>query len=200
VPPEINTERRGQIVERLMAAVGRLLESGESYTELSVERLVTEAGLSRSTFYVYFEDKGELLRALSEGLVAQLALAASQWWDQPPGASRDEIRGAMGGIVDTYRPRQVLMTAVVEASSYDARVREEFGAMLGAIVGGLAEHIRRGQAHGSINAELDPAGAAGWLVWMTERGLYNLIRHGDDAEVERYTDALTTIVWNTLYA
>jgi AcrR family transcriptional regulator len=197
--PETNAERRAPIVDRLMAAVETLLDAGESYTELSVERLVTEAGLSRSTFYVYFEDKGELLRALSEGLVAQLSLAAAQWWELPPGAPREDIRAAMQAVVDTYRPHQTLMTAVVDASSYDARVREEFGAMLGAIVDGLAEHIRRGQATGAVRAELDPEGTAGWLVWMTERGLYNLVRHADDAGVKRITDALTTIVWNTLY-
>jgi len=47
---------------RLLEVVQQLLDEGESFTEMSVERLVSEAGISRSTFYVYFEDKGDLLR------------------------------------------------------------------------------------------------------------------------------------------
>jgi hypothetical protein len=92
------------------------------------------------------------------------------------------------------------MGAVVDASSYDTGVRDEFGAMLGGIVDSVAEHIRNGQEQGSVRFGLDPLAVAGWLTWMTERGLYQLVRGADDARVGRFADALTTIVWNTLYA
>src|SRR4051794_34010288 len=55
-------ERRDNIRRRLLAVLENLLDKGENFTEVSVERLVSEAGISRSTFYVYFEDKGDLLR------------------------------------------------------------------------------------------------------------------------------------------
>ena len=54
-------QRRDEVRRRLLAVVEQLLTEGESYAEISVERLVSEANLSRSTFYVYFEDKGDLL-------------------------------------------------------------------------------------------------------------------------------------------
>jgi AcrR family transcriptional regulator len=191
--------RREQIIAKLLDAVERLLESGESFTEISVERLVTEAGISRSTFYVYFEDKGTLLRALSADVITQLTGAARVWWELPPGAPREDVRRAMDGIVAAYRPHALLMGAVVDASSYDTGVRDEFGGMLDGIVGAVAEHIRHGQQQGSIRSGLDPQAVAGWLTWMTERGLYQLVRHADDKGIDRFADALTTIVWNTLY-
>ena len=39
----------------------RLLAEGSVFSEMSVEQLITEADIARSTFYVYFEDKGALM-------------------------------------------------------------------------------------------------------------------------------------------
>ena len=64
--------RRDEIEARLLAAADKLLGEGESYTEISVERLASEADLSRSTFYVYFEDKGDLLRSWLAQILAQV--------------------------------------------------------------------------------------------------------------------------------
>ena len=77
--------RREEVEAKLLAAVERLLESGESYTEISVERLAREAGVARSTFYVYFNDKGHLLQKLTEDVIADFLVAASGWWDLLPG-------------------------------------------------------------------------------------------------------------------
>ena len=58
---------------RLLDATERLMRDGASFTELSVDRLSTEAGISRASFYIYFEDKGHLLRRLAGQVFADLA-------------------------------------------------------------------------------------------------------------------------------
>src|SRR5215213_1715600 len=77
-------ERRDEIRRRLLAVVENLLDKGENFTEVSVERLVSEAGISRSTFYVYFEDKGDLLLGWFNDITAELANAAGAWWSSGP--------------------------------------------------------------------------------------------------------------------
>ena len=42
-------------------------------SELTIERLCSQAAVSRSTFYVYFEDKGDLLRAWFSDITVELA-------------------------------------------------------------------------------------------------------------------------------
>ena len=79
-------QRRESVQAELLGAVERLLERGESYTELSVERLVAEAGVSRSTFYVYFEDKGHLLRELTDEVLEQMLSSTRAWWARLPEA------------------------------------------------------------------------------------------------------------------
>src|SRR5262245_31017008 len=106
-------QRRESVQAELLGAVERLLERGESYTELSVERLVAEAGVSRSTFYVYFEDKGDLLRALADEVVVEISQAGRTWWDLPPYASKADVRDALWRVFTVYRDHRAVFGAVV---------------------------------------------------------------------------------------
>jgi AcrR family transcriptional regulator len=194
------TERRDQLRDRLLNAVEKLLAEGESFTELSVERLASEAGVSRSTFYVYFEDKGELLRAWFLEIFGRVEGAARQWYGLPADFARADLRDALAHLVGTYRPHTTLMSAVVDASGYDPSVRELVTRMMRRNTAAMRKHIRNGQAAGTVDQELHPEETAAWLTWMAERGFHQLVRGASDAEVERLVDAYTSIVWNTLYA
>jgi AcrR family transcriptional regulator len=177
------------------------MASGESYTALSVERIVKEAGISRATFYVYFEDKGDLLRTLTEDFVSRINEAASAWWNLRPGATKDDLYAAMRAIFDVYLPHKTVMAAVVEVASYDVGLRSLFGNLLEQTIAEVAGHIAHGQEQGSVDPRLDPDRTAAWLTWMAERGLYQLVAPANNGtKVERLLDALTDITWNTLYA
>ena len=193
-------QRRESVQQELLGAVDRLLDNGESYTELSVERLVAEAGLSRSTFYVYFEDKGDLLRAWFAKVTAELEEASSAWWRLGPDVERSDLRAALGKIVAAYRPHTPLMSALYDLSAYDTIAREEVTGMMDGNIAGLVKHMRRGQREGWIDPTLQPKETALWLMWMAERGLHQMVRGGDDSEIELLVDAFTDVIWNTLYA
>src|SRR6184192_1954998 len=115
-PHSDRAARRGEIARRLLVAVEKLLADGENFTEVSVERLVGEAGVSRSTFYVYFEDKGDLLKVLTEDVMTEVIDAARGWWELPREADRADVETAMRVIAAAYRGHVTLMAAVVEAS------------------------------------------------------------------------------------
>ncbi len=191
--------RRIEIRQQLLQAVDRCLES-TSFTELSVERLVREAGIARSTFYVYFEDKEDLLGALAEDVIDGVIEAASYWWQLPADATKADLREAMERIADTYRTHRVVMAAVVEATAYDAQIAEQLGALVQRARDAVAEHVRHGQEHGYVDPSVDPAQAATWLTWMTERGLLQLISPASAEDTELLMRSLTDVVWNVLYA
>ena len=115
--------RRRQARNRLLQVVERLLGDGESFTELSVERIVAEAGMARSTFYVYFEDKGDLLRRWFAGITDELRAAAASWWQLGPAPTAADVRDALRAIVTTYRPHTTLMAAVYDAARTTPRAR-----------------------------------------------------------------------------
>ncbi|MCK9248040.1 MAG: TetR/AcrR family transcriptional regulator [Solirubrobacteraceae bacterium] len=193
-------ERRDEMRGRLLAVVERLLGEGESFTEISVERLVSEAGISRSTFYVYFEDKGDLLSAWFGDITSEIAAAAAGWWQLGPDVTRDAVHEALDRVVRTYRPHTTLMAAMYDTASYDAGVRDLTDAMMTSNVAGLRKHIRTGQQQGFITERLNAEETAAWLTWMAERGFHRLVRAASDEDVDRLIDAYTDIVWFTLYA
>jgi len=193
-------ERRSLLARHFVEAVEPLLEAGESYSEISVERLITAVDISRSTFYVYFDDKGDLLRAMAEDVTRDLAEAGSSWFELPTDATKDDLRNALRPLFDTYRRHQTLLGAITEAASYDARVREQHLLLVAEAVAGLEDHIKTQQRAGAAAPELDPVRTAKWLTWMHERGLYQMVGQASAAEVRRLLDAMTDLVWRTLYA
>ncbi len=193
-------QRRDEVRRRLLAVVEQLLTDGESYAEISVERLVSEANLSRSTFYVYFEDKGDLLRAWFRQVIEELEEAAVHWWSLDETASKDDLRDALARVVNAYRPHTTLMAALYDMSSYDANVRDQVTTMMSRNIAGLRRHIQRGQRQGWIDPKLLSNETASWLTWMAERGQHQMVRLADDTEVEALIGAYTDVIWNTLYA
>ncbi|MCW3040607.1 MAG: ethR 1 [Solirubrobacterales bacterium] len=199
-PRSSRAQRREEIRGRLLEVVEELLAEGESFTELSVERLVSRAELSRSTFYVYFEGKGDLLTAWFEGITDALEGSAAGWWALGADARREDLRAALDAIVVTYRPHATLMAAIYDAAAYDLAVRELVEGMMSTNAAALRKHIRAGQAAGFVDPALAAPQVAGWLTWMAERSLHQLIRTATDGELRGLVDAYTGIVWNTLYA
>lgn len=193
-------QRRDEIRSKMLTAVEEMLAEGESFTELSVERLVARAGVARSTFYVYFEDKGELLRGWLEDITGELDAVAKRWWSLDADASRDDLRGALAAVLGVYRPHTPLMAAAFDAAAYDPAVRETVMTLMTFNTAGLRKHIKAGQRDGFVDPDLQANEVALWLTWMAERGLHQLVRGADDATFDRLLDAYTTIIWNTLYA
>jgi AcrR family transcriptional regulator len=193
-------ERRALLARYFVEAVEPMLEAGEAYSDISVERLITSVEISRSTFYVYFDDKGDLLRAMAEDVTRDLAEAGAEWFGLSPTASKADLRDALRPLFDTYRRHQTLLGAITEAASYDARVREQHLALIEVAVTGLRDHIKGQQKAGTAAPELDAQRTARWLVWMLERGLHQLVAPATPAEVRRLLDSMTEFCWRALYA
>jgi TetR/AcrR family transcriptional regulator, ethionamide resistance regulator len=185
---------------RLLRGVEELLTEGERYTDLPIDRIVAAGGVSRSNFYVYFEDKGKLLEEFFEDMVSDLTLHARPWWELPPDASKRELRAALHNVFIAFRPHRHVWAAAVEAASYDDDMRRRFQALMDQSVRALANHIREGQAQKSVRPDRDPDTMAAWLLWMTERGLYQLVSHADADRLDVLLESFTNIYWDALYA
>ncbi|MCX2934283.1 TetR/AcrR family transcriptional regulator [Mycobacterium sp. CVI_P3] len=191
--------RREEIAHRLFTAAERMLDDGTSFAAISVEQLITGAEIARSTFYVYFEDKGALVLELADRVTREVGEAASAWFNLQPGATRGDLKAALGKIVKEYVRHRHMMAAVVEAAAYDERVRAQYARVMQHRFEDMATSFRAQQRAGVIAADLDIESVTSWLAWMIERGLYQLSSESDDPPADRL-DGMTTIVWETLYA
>jgi TetR/AcrR family transcriptional regulator, ethionamide resistance regulator len=202
--PQANRERtrqqrREQIERRLLDATERLMRDGTSFTELSVDRLSTEAGISRASFYIYFEDKGHLLRRLAGQVFADLADSADRWWSVAWRRNPDDVRAAMAAIIASYRRHQSVLVALNEMAAYDTLVGATYRNLLTAITGRMTRVIEEGQADGSIRAELPATTTASALTWMVERACQQNLPTAPDSYDAELATTLAEITWGTLY-
>jgi AcrR family transcriptional regulator len=183
-----------------MAIVERQLRAGQTFADINVATVAAEAGISRTTFYVYFDDKTDLLRTWFAAITDQILAAAQAWWTLDESATRQDVRAALITIVAAYRLHPELMAATHEAVGYDHGVREMVEESMRRYVDGLRAHIETGQRAGFIDPSLPAAETAYWLQWMSERGLHRMVRTVPEARSGSLVDAYAGIVWNTLYA
>ncbi|MDX8152379.1 TetR/AcrR family transcriptional regulator [Patulibacter brassicae] len=188
------------MVLRIRDALERLLADGTAYTELGVDRIVAEAGIPRSTFYVYFSDRSEMLRAIFHESWASLGAATRPWWELEGPVARADVHRVLDGLVRSYRPHTPLMSAVHDAAAYDPAVRELVEGLIADSVEQATGHLLRGQREGFVNPALPPRQAAAWIVHMWERSMHRFVRDVPDAELEAAIDAVVELVWQALYA
>ncbi|KFU80278.1 DNA-binding transcriptional regulator, AcrR family [Amycolatopsis lurida] len=190
--------RREELERRLFAATEELVSHGAGFTELSVERLAAAAGISRSTFYVHFEDKGDLVRRLATTVLAELRDVSSDWWDTAEHAVAADLTAAVSAIVDIYRRRAAAFTIITETAAYDSTVADEVRTLMQSIIDATRNAIERGQAAG-VMRQVAPAETAAVLTWMVERAGYQLIRGSEPAHDHTIIQVLTDIIRTTLY-
>ena len=193
-------ERREQIERRLLEATDRLMAEGASFTELSVDRLATAAGISRASFYIYFEDKGHLLRRLAAQVFTDLTEAAQRWWSVAARHDRADIHAGMVAIIAAYRQHQPVLVALNEMAPYDAQVGQTYRELIDGVTQGVQAVIAEGQATGAIRPGLPPTTTANTLTWMVERTCQQNLPRNPAAYDAELADVLTEIIWGALYS
>src|SRR5262245_26392361 len=98
--------------EAILAATARLL-TDHSFTDLAVGDILTTAGVSRGTFYFYFDSKQAVLGELVRRAVAQGHAAAAPWLASPA----DSVAALRAGTTAGARLWQAsapILRAIVE--------------------------------------------------------------------------------------
>ena len=181
--------------DRLVEATERLLVAGTPYIELSVEQLCSEAGVARSTFYVHFRDKGELVSRVSERMLEQLSEAAWAWW--APGTSRADLLVATRRLVDVTTEHRQVLTALSETAAYDPEIRAIQERLIERYAAPLAGLVECGKRDGTIR-DVHTRETVVALVGMVESACQRL-GDGDEAALDRLAEAITSIAWHALY-
>ena len=181
----------------MLQAMEDLLADGATYATLSVERIATRAGISRTAFYFYFADKRELLMRLAAELSDELYGEADAWWSGA-GDGPEQLRAALGKIAVVYRAHGPLVCAIVELSTYDEVVGPFWHALVGRFVEASAARIAAEVTAGSSAAPA-PEATAFALVWMTERTLHQMLVQDGGLPDDELVGALAGVWVATVY-
>jgi AcrR family transcriptional regulator len=187
---------KSRLKQRLLDAVEQELEHG-TYAELSIDRLLEQSGVVRSTFYYHFDDKADLIGALAEDVFEAFERAALDWMRDANAMTKESMRPATEQLFRVYWEHRTVMTAAADSAAGDPRIRARLDRMWRNLAAGVAERITAAQAQNHWR-DIDPDRTASWLIWMTERGLYDIARNADEAELVRLAAVHTDICWTTL--
>jgi TetR/AcrR family transcriptional regulator, ethionamide resistance regulator len=189
--------RRAAVEASLLQAIEDLLSEGNCYTELSVEQIAARAGISRTAFYFYFNDKRHMLMRLVERVSELFFVQGERWWDESVPDDPGELREILANVLKIWREHAPVLTAIVETASYDEEIGAFWRGLIDRFVAPTRAHLES-EARAGRGSGIDPEAAAFVLVWMTERAWYQHVTRptvSDDALI----DAVTAAVWRTAH-
>jgi AcrR family transcriptional regulator len=178
----------------------RLLDAGtrvfgeRGFHAARVDDIVRAARTSHGTFYLYFSNKEDLLRALAVECATEMeALADGLGTITPDAHGATELRRFLGAFLTTYRRYGPVIRAWMEGNVEDRAV-----SLLGVraftdIATGLGRRMRESGASG------DDASVAA-LMAMLERVAYFLVSRRLELEPDAMLDTLTPLVHRGFFA
>jgi AcrR family transcriptional regulator len=198
---EVPQRRRRRSPE---AAVAEILQAAEDFLrerpfrELSVDEVMAATSLSRSSFYVYFRDRHDLLLRLIQEIGDALMQMADRWLTGT-GDPRADARDALEGLSSVYAEHGIVMRAIADAARVDPEVEQVYEGLIDRFVVANTAHIAEEIAAGRT-PPMDPGETARALVWASEAYLVRTLGSVPPRQPrEQVVDTLSAIWVRVLY-
>jgi len=186
----------------ILSATEELLASIPLH-DLSVAQIIERAGISRATFYFYFESKFAVVAALVKQSIAEIYAASQPTLRSKPGPERiaalsQRVRDS-ARVWDAHRP---VLGATVENWHAYPELRSLWLEMIGGLTEAIALEIEHDRKGGLAPPGPDPRALAALLAWSTERCLYligleELVPAGErDARLDALTQMWLTVMYS----
>ena len=186
-------ERRAEVRAQILQAARQALRE-RPYRELSIEELMSSAGLNRTIFYRHFDDLADLVVRLLKETGAELyaheqRLAAGGVHDPA------NIRAALRAPVRGFSVHGPLLRAVAEAASHDERIDAGYRTLVSSFEPLIEAHLRTLTADGAARFA-DPGQTARALNLMNVAYLLDVF--GETTPVISPEAALQTLteIWS----
>jgi TetR/AcrR family transcriptional regulator, ethionamide resistance regulator len=191
-PPPRSDQRRSAILESLDR---HLRES--SFESVNIADISQRAGVTRSAFYFYFENKAAAVAALMEGMYDD-ALRATASLTSGAESPRTRIRAAIEALVDTWERHRYLFSAVLEARASSSAVRQLWDSDRESFVAPVAAMIDGERAVGRAPDGPPAAVLASLLQELNDR-LLERLTVGGPLSRDQLIEGVETIWLRTIY-
>lgn len=164
---------KGDLKEQAILETAELLLAEKSIHELGVDELAKGAGISRPSFYFYFESKFAVLQALIGQVVRETYDQAARWLredDEDPGLA---IRRSIEAVAAQWSLRGPILRAAVETWGSVPEMGRFWSGVTAGFVEAAAAKVERERRAGRAPAgPPDAKSLATALIWMNERCFY----------------------------
>jgi AcrR family transcriptional regulator len=188
--------------EAILAATAGLL-TDRQFGDLAVSDILAEAGVSRGSFYFYFDSKHDVLAELVRRAVARGHTAAAPWLAGPGGPAdpADALRTGITAGAKLWQQSAPVLRAIVENWRTDPRLEALWTEQMQTFTDATVAQINADPRARQRLAGQDIPALAGALTWLGER-LYDLAATGAPPFDDQDTLVATLVhIWTTaLYA
>lgn len=191
--------KRAAASARVLSATLGLLRAGERFTEIPVERILTEANVSRSTFYVHFADKSALLIAIAEQSVDEVTATAESWWQTNHSNAPDAAEKTVLDLIKVYRKHATVLRTLAEVGAYDDVIRGVWRSRRERYNHMAAERMRIEQEKGLVDADVDVELAAAAVGQLVDATILDHVSYGSARRDKQVARAIARIGWLAYY-
>jgi TetR/AcrR family transcriptional regulator, ethionamide resistance regulator len=154
----------------VLDATERLLAQ-RPFSELSVNDILEEAGVSRTSFYAYFDSRTAVIAECLRRVMGQIAVAVDPFLAESEADPEAAIRASIRRWVEVARDHGAVLRTVSEQWPHDERLRELWFSIMARFSAGTARVITTARGAGQAPSGADAAGLSACLMWGYERVL-----------------------------
>ncbi len=170
-----------------------------TFQELKVGELMEGTSIGRSAFYVYFQDRYQLIAALLERLEAQLVEAAEPWLGEVHSDPLADVRSSIEQTVAVWVAHGPVLRAIADAARQDELVQAAYRwGLLERFIVAVSERIEEGQKLGRVQP-LNARETAAALILMNERYLADRLGTVHQSDPQEAVETLYGIWSAVLY-
>lgn len=200
--PAAPRSRKGVATRARLLDAAKAVFEDVGFLEARISDIAERAGLSHGSFYHYFDSKEQIFREVAEVQEAQLTAPGDDAGDARNGdepAEWERIRRANRRYLERYRDNGRIMGVIEEVSRYDAFVNEARMRRQKHFADRAEDAIRRLQADGVADPDVDPEIAAVALGSMVARfAELWLIEDWSDFDFDDVVEQLTRLWANAI--
>lgn len=187
-------ERRAAILDAL-----ETLLNEHSLDEIGIVDISRAAGVTRSAFYFYFENKAKAVAALSRTLYGEISDGTGMYLARE-GSPREMVDGLIAELIASWARHPNLYRALRDARDSDPAVREMWDCDRRSFVDPVASMIDAERKAGRAAEGTDSRALAVVLLDMNDRAVESLSRGGPGSlDPEAAHEALVSVWLNTIY-
>jgi AcrR family transcriptional regulator len=184
---------RGEKTRDVLLAAAQEVFWKKGYLDARVADIVEHAGVSHGSFYTYFDSKEAVLRALAADL-HEATVETGQGTRAEAGG--DEVRAielANRRFLEFYVANHKAMRIMEEVANYNREMRKRRRNTLNQFAERTARSLRRMQATGVCDPDLDADIAARALVTMVGQFAYYMVSTDTPYDMDAVVGTLTTL-------
>jgi AcrR family transcriptional regulator len=185
----------------VLDATERLLAQ-RPFSELSVNDVIDEAGISRTSFYAHFDSRTAVIAECLRRVMGQIAVAVDPFLAESEADPEAAIRANIRRWVAVAREHGAVLRTVSEVWPHDERLRELWFSIMARFTAGTARVIVKARDLGQAPAGADPEPLSACLMWGYERVLQVATAGGDAAglpDAEAIVEPLAQMMTGGVY-